>query len=44
MKYRLSMFWWKIHCAWCDVKIAFGYLLNSKGKPVCAPIQPVEQG
>jgi hypothetical protein len=33
MKYRLSMCWWKLRCAWCDVKIAFGYLFNSKGAP-----------
>lgn len=42
MKYRLSMFWWKICCAWCDVKIAFNYLFNSKGKPVQSIPRPTE--
>ena len=38
MKYRLSMFWWKLHCAWCDVKIAFGYLFGFPGLLIAVPV------
>lgn len=37
MKYRLSMFWWKMNCAWCDVKQGFAYLTLGKLPP---PLNP----
>ena len=30
MGYHLSMFKWKLHCAWCEVKAALGYLVSGK--------------
>lgn len=31
MAYRFSMLWWKLRCAWCDVREALGYLFGSNG-------------
>lgn len=30
MAYRIAMFFWKLRCAWCDVKMAFKYLILGK--------------
>jgi hypothetical protein len=27
---RLSMFKWKIHCAWCEIKSAFSFLVSGE--------------
>lgn len=30
---RFSNFWWRLDCAWCDVKSAFHTLLSIDGYP-----------
>jgi hypothetical protein len=34
MKYRLSMFWWRLRCAWADLEDAFCYL---SGRQILQP-------
>lgn len=49
MSRRLEMALWKLHCAWCDIQTAFGYLVrgvDDDGRMqgiVSAPIGPGRQ-